>query len=170
MRAPPPVEYTSALGPAWRAAVSLLVGAAVAVPLAWAAPYFASGWDCLQPAALLGALGQPLVQAALALWAAALAVAAFWLWQRASGTRGRLLRWDGQDWVLPADARGRPEQRGAAQLMLDMGPWMLVRFLPRAGAGSATWLPLTAGADRARWAALRGALWNWRSGAGSARR
>ena len=169
MRAPPPVEYTSALDGAWHAASSLLVGAAVAAPLGWGLPYFAARRDDLQPSALLEALGRPFVQAALALWVAALAVAAFRLWQRASGTGGRLLRWDGQDWVLPVDARGRPEQRGDAHLMLDLGPWMLVRFLPRAGTGSATWLPLTAGAVGARWAALRGALWNWRSGAGSAR-
>ena len=169
MRAPPPVEYTSALGGAWRTASSLLVGAAVAVPLAWGLPYIAARRDDLQPPVLPGALGQPFFQAALALGVAALAVAAFRLWQRASGAGGRLLRWDGQDWLLPADERGRPEQRGDAHLMLDLGPWMLVRFLPRAGAGSATWLPLAAGADPARWAALRGALWNWRSGAGSPR-
>ena len=66
---------------------------------------------------------------------------------------------------------GRPEQRGDAALMLDLGPWMLVRFLPYAavGAGSSVWLPLSVGVDAARWAALRGALWNWRAGRGNAR-
>jgi hypothetical protein len=57
--------------------------------------------------------------------------------------------------------------------MLDLGPWMLVRFLPHAAAGAgfgaATWLPLSVASDLARWAALRGALWNWRSGHGDAR-
>ncbi len=170
MRAPPPVEYTSALSPAWRGALSLLVGASVAVPLAWGLPYFAAHWGSRQPDALFEALGDPLVQGALALWAAAMAVAAFWLRRRASRAGRRTLRWDGRDWVLAGDA-GRQEQRGDASLMLDLGPWMLVRFLPYAavGAGSAVWLPLSLGVDVARWAALRGALWNWRAGRGDAR-
>ena len=72
------------------------------------------------------------------------------------------------DWVLAGGTT--PDQRGDASMMLDLGPWMLVRFLPHAGMGSATWLPLTVGLDLARWAALRGALWNWRAGRGDARR
>jgi hypothetical protein len=169
MRAPPPVEYPSALGRAWRAALSLLVGASVAVPLAWGLPYVAAHWGSTRPDALLDGLADARVQGALALWAAATAAAAFWLWRRPAGTCERTLRWDGQDWVLAPAVPGRPEQRGDAELMLDLGPWMLVRFLPYAGLGTATWLPLTAGLDLARWAALRGALWNWRAGAGDAR-
>ena len=169
MRAPPPVEYTSALGRAWRAALSLLVGASVAVPLAWGLPYFAAHWGSRQPDLLLDGLADPLVQGALALWMAAMGVAAVWLHRRAAAAGERTLRWDGQDWVLKSDARGPAEQRGDAELMLDLGPWMLVRFLPYAGVGVATWLPLTAGLDLVRWAALRGALWNWRAGRGDAR-
>jgi len=169
MRAPPPVEYTSALGRAWRAALSLLVGASVAVPLAWGLPYFAAHWGSLRPDALLDGLADRRVQGALALWAAAMAVAAFWLWQHGLAAGERTLRWDGQDWMLASAAPGCAELRGDAQLMLDLGPWMLVRFLPYAGLGAATWLPLAVGADLARWAALRGALWNWRAGPGDAR-
>jgi hypothetical protein len=170
MRAPPPVEVTSALGRAWRAALSLLVGASVAVPLAGGLPYVAAHWGSLRPDPVLDGLGDPLVQAALALWTGAMAVAAFWL-SRRGATAERTLRWDGQDWVLAGDASGRPDQRGDAALMLDLGPWMLVRFLPSAAArsgfagfGAGTWLPLTLAGDFARWAALRGALWNWRAG------
>ena len=162
MRAPPPVEFTSALGLAWRAALALLVGASVAVPLAWGLPYVAAHWGGSRPDPLMAALGHPFVQAAMV-------VAAFWLARRRSAAGERTLRWDGQDWVLAGDAGGRPDQRGDAALMLDLGPWMLVRFLPQAGIGSATWLPLAAGLDPARWAALRGALWNWRGGPGDAR-
>ena len=171
MRAPPPVEYTSALGRAWRAALSLLVGASVAVPLAWGLPYIAAHWGSRQPDALLDAVSDPLVQGVLVLWAAAMVAAAIWLWQRARLAGERTLRWDGQDWVLKSHARGPAEQRGDAELMLDLGPWMLVRFLPHAaaGAGSSVWLPLGVGLDVARWAALRGALWNWRAGRGDAR-
>jgi hypothetical protein len=166
MRAPPPVEYTSALGRGWRVALSLLVGASVAVPLAWVLPYFAAHWGSRYPDAVSEALGNPLAQLALALWTAAMVVAAFWLARRASTAGERTLRWDGQDWVLAGEAPGRPDQRGAATLMLDLGPWMLVRFLPLASShlGAAIWLPLTVAGDLARWAALRGALWNWRAG------
>ena len=169
MRAPPPVEFTSALGRAWRAALSLLVGASVAVPLAWGLPYLAAHWGGSRPDPLIASLGDPFVQAAIAIWLAAMVVAAFWLARRRSAAGERTLRWDGQDWVLAGDAGGRPDQRGDAALMLDLGPWMLVRFLPHAGLGSATWLPLTVGRDLARWAALRGALWNWRGSPGDAR-
>ena len=170
MRAPPPVEFTSALGHAWSAALSLLVGASVAVPLAWGLPYFAAHWGGSRPDALLEALANPRVQALIAIWVAAMGVAAFWLARRRSTAGERTLRWDGQDWVLAGDV-GRPDLRGDAALMLDLGPWMLVRFLPyaSAGIGAGTWLPLTVGQDLARWAALRGALWNWRAGPGDAR-
>ena len=171
MRAPPPVEFTSALGRAWRAALSVLVGGSVAVPVAWGLPYVAAHWGSRQPDRLLDALGDPLVQGLIALWAAAMAVAAFWLAHRRSAAGESTLRWDGQEWVLAADAHGRPELRGDATLMLDLGHWMLVRFLPSAavGGGAAIWLPLALAGDAARWAALRGALWNWRAGAGDAR-
>ena len=171
MRAPPPVEFKSALGRAWRAALALLVGASVGVPLAWGLPFLAARWDNRQPDALFEALGNPLVQGVLALWVAAMVVAGFWLASKRAATRERTLRWDGQDWVLAGDAGGRPDQRGDAALMLDLGPWMLVRFLPHASSGlrAATWLPLTVSGDLARWAAFRGALWNWRGGRGDGR-
>jgi hypothetical protein len=163
MRAPPPVEFKSTLGRAWRGALSLLVGASVAVPLAWGLPYVAAYWGD----ALLDGLANPAIQAALALGVGATAFAAFWLSRRNASSSERTLRWDGQDWVLAGDASGRPDQRGDAALMLDLGPWMLVRFLPYAAAGrlgAGTWLPLTLAGDLACWAALRGALWNWRGG------
>ena len=170
MRAPPPVEYTSALGRAWRVALALLVGASVAVPLAWVLPYLAAHWGSRLPDALLDAWADPWVRAALALWATAMTVAAAWLARLGATAGERTLRWDGQDWVLAGDAGPGPDRRGDAHLMLDLGPWMLVRFLPHAvgtgslgGLGAGTWLPLTAAGDLARWAALRGALWNWRS-------
>ena len=166
MRTPPPVEYTSALGRAWRAALSLLVGAAVAVPIAWALPCIAADAGSRQPDALLGGLANPAIQAVIASWAGAVAFAAFWLSRKNAAASERTLRWDGQDWVLAGAALADPGQRGDAALMLDLGPWMLVRFVPYAAAtggfGSGTWLPLTLAGDSARWAALRGALWNWR--------
>ncbi len=162
MRAPPPVEFSSALGRRGRAALSLLVGAAVAVPLAWALPYAA--------AVQAGTASAVLVQAGVALSAVALAAGAFWHVRRLADVGERTLRWDGQDWILRGQDGAR-DQRGEAALMLDLGPWMLVRFRPAADGGSraVSWLPLTLADDAARWAALRGALWNWRAGRGDAR-
>ena len=168
MRAPPPVEFTSGPSRAWRGALSLLAAAAVAVPLAWGLPYVAA----LEGGPQLDGLASPAVQAALALAVGAIAFAASWFSRRSAVAGERTLRWDGQDWVLPGDAVGRLDQRGDAALMLDLGPWMLVRFLPYAATGrpgAGVWLPLTAGGDLARWAALRGALWNWRGNPGDAR-
>ena len=127
MRAPPPVEYSSTLGRAWRGALSLLVGASVAVPLAWGLPYLRANWGSCQTGAWLDALAQPAPQGALAFSLGSMAVAAFWGWHRRTVVGERALRWDGQDWVLVDDGLDR---RGDAALMLDLGPWMLVRFLP----------------------------------------
>jgi hypothetical protein len=166
MRAPPPVEFTSTLGRAWHAALSLLVGASAAVPIAWALPYIAADAGSRQADALRDGLADPAVQAAITLWVGMGVFAAFWLSRKNAAANERTLRWDGQDWMLVGAALGSPDQRGDAALMLDLGPWMLVRFAPYAAAsggfGAGTWLPLTLAGDPARWAALRGALWNWR--------
>jgi hypothetical protein len=168
MRAPPPVEVTCVLGPAWRAALSSLVGLSAAVPAAWGLPLAAAQWGN-PPGSSPGALGSPLVQGGVVLAVAVMMSGAFWLMSRRSGVGERTLRWDGQDWVLAVG--GSPDQRGDAALMLDLGPWMLVRFDPSGtkGGRAASWLTLSAAVDPARWAALRGALWNWRASAGDAR-
>ena len=164
MRAPPPVEFKSTLGRSWRGVLALLVGASVASMLAWALPYVAAFGANGKPTPLLDGLSDPVIEAALALAGGAIACVVFWLSCRRVAARERMLRWDGQDWVLAGDANGRPDQRGDAALMLDLGSWMLVRFLPHAAGGGGTWLPLTEAGDLTRWAALRGALWNWRAG------
>ena len=126
-------------------------------------PSIAAHWGSRRPARCSTRLANPLVQAALAAVGAG-GVAAFWLPSSAPRARERTLRWDGQDWVLAATADGRPDQRGDAALMLDLGPWMLVRFLPRARFGGRRHLAAADGRP-ATWRAgppLRGALWNWR--------
>jgi len=163
MRAPLPVEVTSALGRFWRGALGVLVAASVAVPLAWGLPHFASQFGSRHADPALALLAQTSVQVGLAAWVAAMTFAAFWLRSKASAAEERMLRWDGQDWVLPGARAGDPDQRGQASLMFDLGPWMLVRFLPHVGGfGGATWLPLYLAGDLARWTSLRSALWTWR--------
>lgn len=170
MRAAPPVEFTSAPGRFFRGALALLAGATVAVPLAWGLPYFASHWGSRQPDLFFSLLGDPGVQLGLAAWAGLMAAAACWIGRRAAKAGERTLRWDGQDWGLAGTVNGVPEERGAASLMLDLGPWMLVRFLPYAAGGGwfgggGAWLPFYVAGDLARWASLRGALWTWRGSA-----
>ena len=168
MRTPPPVEFSCALGRAWRAALSALAGLSTAVPVAWGLPYAAAQWP-QPPGSPLGALSIPLLQGAVVLAVALMTSGAFWLSSRRFDTAERALRWDGQDWVL-AGRDGHSDQRGNAALMLDLGPWLLVRFAPATtGSRRAVWLALTAGSDAARWASLRGALWNWRTTTGDAR-
>ena len=169
MRAPPPVDYPSALTRTWRTLLSLVVGASLASLMAWALPYVAAQGKGRQAAVLLDALADPVLQAVLALGVGGVVGAVVWLSWKSGSASERTLRWDGQDWVLRHLHGDGPDERGDAALMLDLGPWMLVRFLPGAGTGSATWLPLAAGLDRARWAALRGALWNWRGNPRDAR-
>jgi len=163
MRAPFPVEVTSALGRFWRGALGALVAASVAVPLAWGLPHAAAQFGSRHPDPMLTLLARPSIQFGLAAWVAAMTFAAFWLHGRAAAARERTLAWDGEDWILPGTRPGEPEQRGRAALMFDLGPWMLVRFLPHVGGfGGATWLPLYLAGDLARWTSLRSALWTWR--------
>jgi hypothetical protein len=161
MRAPFPVEYTSASGGAWRVAVSMLLSASIAVPLAWGAPYLAASRAGLPTDPFSSLLAQPGAQALLAGGLAAMGFVVAWLWHGASSASERTLRWDGQDWVLPCLAGGA-ELRGRASLMLDLGPWMLARFRPYGGSAfdRQAWLPLAQGGDPAGWAALRAALWS----------
>jgi len=164
MRAPPPVELRGALAPAWRGALSLLVGSAGAVALAWAWPRLLGERASLESTHWLAA---PQAQAGLAVCAGLLAAFGCWRSLRAAAVSERTLRWDGQDWSLCSDHPARQERGGAVALMLDLGPWLLLRFTPRyATDGRAAWLALAMPADRARWAALRAAVWNWRVDAG----
>jgi hypothetical protein len=60
------------------------------------------------------------------------------------------LVWDGQQWL----ADGHP---GTLQLMLDLGPVMLLRLQPAEGT-AALWLPLAASEAASAWGPLRAAI------------
>ena len=155
MHAAPPVEVSTA--PAARVArpVAALIVAAAAVWGAWAASHWADGAGPGSPDGAAWIL--------CATTGAAAIVVATRLLLRVARARTAALRWNGQEWSLADNDRSRI---GHAQLMLDLGPWMLVRFRPGntdgtpAGRSSAVWLPLRESRDPVRWAALRGALWN----------
>ena len=65
--------------------------------------------------------------------------------------RGQRLAWDGQHWRVDG-------HRTRVQLMLDLGPWMLLRLWPDASARP-RWMPLAASEAGTAWGALRAALY-----------
>lgn len=129
MRAAPPVGLTCSDALAWRVARMLLAGSAAAVFLAWTGLHLQ--WPAGPALALLGGLT---------------AGGLDWRLRRAAACA---LRWDGQRWTvdgLPADVH----------VMLDPGPWLLLRA--RLDAGAARWLPLSRAQVGPAWAPLRAAL------------
>lgn len=70
------------------------------------------------------------------------------------------LRWDGRVWHLGQHA-GDPVP-GDLRVAIDLGPWMLLRFVPSASGARAgtTWLPLQRRGLEAEWHALRCAVYS----------
>ena len=69
------------------------------------------------------------------------------------------LRWDGQAWHLDAVP-------GDLAVVIDLGPWMLLRFTPAVPAARMTWLPVQRRGLEAQWHALRCAVYSPRPVAG----
>jgi hypothetical protein len=139
MRAAPPVQAQSCSAGPWRSIQWALYGSSAAVTVGWAA---ATRWE---PGA------GPLAAGLLTGLAVGLAA------RYALPTRAMQLAWDGSAWQLRLP--GGEACSGQAALMLDLGPWMLVRFSP-AGVRwrGAVWLPLSRRDAAAAWPALRVAL------------
>ena len=87
-------------------------------------------------------------------WPALLVVlpAAALAW-RLARTESVTLAWDGQRW----SADGRP---GGLELMIDLGPWMLLRLQPDEPARRAIWIPVSVADAGAAWHALRAAVYS----------
>jgi len=136
MRSAPAVRYPVGAAFWQMAALALPWALAAAVCALWA----------LQPAA-------PRWAAALALACAVVAALGLW-WGRHRGGAG-VLHWDGRSWTLQT-GQG-PARAGALVLALDGQTLMLLVFRPLAG--GTRWLWLRRGADAARWADLRRAVY-----------
>ncbi|KPF48683.1 hypothetical protein IP87_12320 [beta proteobacterium AAP121] len=134
MRAAPAVAVQGRGGPLWAALSAGLPACAAAAFVAWLAAH-----------AEAGATGTAA--------AAALAGGAVLLWQaRRWRTVPRAsLQWDGQRWT----ADGTP---GTLQLMLDLGPVLVLRL--HAEAGGTRWLAIGAGEAGPAWHALRCAVYS----------
>jgi len=77
--------------------------------------------------------------------AAAAALVGAWLLPRFVPFRGGHLRWDGSEhWWFSPHAEGAQEHCGQVAVMLDLGGWLLLRFVPSdaASGARASWLPL----------------------------
>ena len=131
MRAAPAVSVICSRAGAWRGALALLPGLAAAALVAWA----------------LGHLQRPA-------WPALLVAVpvAVWAWRRAR-PQAVTLAWDGQRW----SADGSP---GHLDLMIDLGPWMLLRLRPDKPARRSVWLPVSPVDAGAAWHALRAAVYS----------
>ena len=79
------------------------------------------------------------------------------------------LRWDAQRWhVGPAASAGQEPWVGELQVTIDLGAWMLLRFVPDAGIQgcSVRWVPVQRRGLEAQWHALRCAVYSPRPAAG----
>ncbi len=151
MRGSPPCAVALHRFGVWRAAVAL-IGLAVAATLcAWAVSTPsgpASPWIVV--AAALGSLG-------------AMAVCVS-LWRPAAGT----LRWDGQAWTFHRAQGSAGTVPGELTASVDLGAFILLRFMP-AGDGTRArplWLPAQRRGLEREWHAFRCAVYSPRPAAG----
>jgi hypothetical protein len=102
-------------------------------------------------------------------WALFVIVLTGWLLAVQPRTTPLSLRWDGQRWhVGPADSAGHEPWAGELQVAIDLGAWMLLRFVPDADVHgcAVTWLPVQRRGLAAQWHALRCAVYSPRPAAG----
>ena len=150
MRGLPPLEITVRRFGRWRGALLLLGAAGLAVTVSWwlALPLPRAGWT-----------------AAVATAAASLALLPL---AEAVRLRPFALRWDGERWhvVGPSPSSGNASRSGRLQVALDLGDWLLLRFvadppLPASSrGGTAAWIALQRGGLEAHWHALRCAIYS----------
>ena len=145
MRAAAPIEVTVKSSAAWETGVAVLCGIGLAGIGAWAD----AGRDqhglfwLIAAAAASGVIALAAVRPLL--------------------DAPSRLRWDGAAWRLASGAShpagDEPGPAGRLQVMIDLGDWMLVRFVDGSGwRRRVRWLALQRSADPAQWHALRCAV------------
>jgi hypothetical protein len=152
MGALPQVQVTIRDDSVWRAGVLLVTACAIGVLCAWAAE-------------------SNRAQNGGTTWLAlSLVPAAAYLGASLRRAFPLALKFTGSTWLVwRADsARAAPIQ-GEVQVSLDLGAWMLLRFIPVAGAMGARsqWLPVHSNSLAPQWHALRCALYSARPAAGN---
>lgn len=148
MRAAASFELHLQVGLRERLLVGLWCAASLAAFAAWLASH---GWAMLRPDAM-----PPWVPALVATVSGTLAGAVAWA---ATGRIGSAtLAWSRGNWLLTGPAPQATATRGALELMLDLGPWMLLRFRAHDRRAS-RWFGVDASAAGPRWHLLRAALY-----------
>ena len=155
MRHAPPLQVQVGHYGLWRAVVLLLAASACAAMFAW--------WR-LQPTPVPNWASAATVVAALVAfaWAAT-------LW-RAPTLR---LRWDGACWWLAR--AGAAEQSGKLAVAIDLGGWMLLRFMAESRPANAgwirrvVWIALQRPGLDGQWHAVRCAVYGTRPALGPSR-
>jgi len=142
MHAAPPVRIRVVTDTLWRGFVVACASVAAANLMAWALSWTsASVW--------LGGL---------ALLISACAAAA--LTQRQPGHSLDLvgaLIWDSACWQWACAAN--PPRTGTVQVMIDLGPWLLLRFRPSVEPAAGAWLAISRRSAAGQWPAWRAALY-----------
>lgn len=153
MRAPPPARVWSRSAGTWLGIQKFLLALSAAVAAYWSGAHLAAAG----PALVLGSL--------MFGWGVA-AFAGRWLAEPPA-----MLSWDGAVWSVGRE--GASQRPGRPQVMLDLGDWVLVRFVfdPEDGLHRhrVRWLPLSRRDAGAAWPALRVALHHDRAPAGPGR-
>lgn len=111
---------------------------------------------------------------ALAMPAAALGVVALVGALSVAGRQGSTrLRWDGEHWYVDSPGDARDDPQGAPHRLvvaIDLGPWMLLKFLPVQAPGVAParsrWLPVQRQGHEGQWHGMRRAVYFPRSSVG----
>lgn len=141
MHAPPPYQITVCRFGVWRVACAGLVTTSWLVTAAWAmsAVQAHPSWLALSILLLTLASIGVLLQA----------------WRLAPTS----LRWDGQRWHMgPAATMGLEPQAGRLAVALDLGAWLLLRFVAD-GARRGTWLPVQRRGHEPAWHGLRATVY-----------
>lgn len=132
MHAPPDFRISVRRFGVWRVASALVAAVSTAVACAWLLLAFESEpWMVATLAfnglVLVAVMGRPIAPIRL--------------------------NWDGQVWHLGPD-RGQASTNGGLRVMLDLGNWMLLRFLPASGRRT-VWVPVQRLGHETEWAGLR---------------
>jgi hypothetical protein len=141
MHAPPSFQITVCRFGVWRVACAGLATLSFAVTAGWAisATRAHPAWLALSVFFLAAAFLGLLLQA----------------WRLAPTS----LRWDGQLWhVGPASTTGQEPRSGRLVVALDLGAWMLLRFVAE-GARRGAWLPVQRRGHELAWHGLRATVY-----------
>jgi len=133
MRSAPAVSVRCSRAGAWRVFQAALPALSAAALLAWALGHLQEPvWPAWGLIPLVGGL-------------------AWWSFRRQT-PQPLTLNWDGQCWT--ADG-----QEGRLDVMIDLGPWLLLRLRPLDPEGQLLWIPVARAEAAAAWHALRAAVY-----------